>query len=111
MAMSKSEQLGGFEHVVLLALVRMGDSAYGVTIRQELEERLGRHISIGSVYATLDRLEEKGFAKSRLGDATPERGGRPKRFFSITGDGVAALSDTRRVLVRLWNGLKVREAW
>jgi DNA-binding PadR family transcriptional regulator len=67
------DHLGGFEHVVILALMRLGEEAYGVPVRQEIEARTGREVSIGAVYATLDRLEAKGYVKSRLGEPTPER--------------------------------------
>ncbi|HEY7450655.1 MAG TPA: helix-turn-helix transcriptional regulator, partial [Vicinamibacterales bacterium] len=67
----------------MLALVRLNDHAYGVSVRQEIEKRTGRDVSIGAIYATLDRLEAKGYVTSRLGDPTPERGGRSKRFFRV----------------------------
>ena len=74
--MSKGDHLGEFELLVLSALLRLGDDAYGVAIRAEIEERAGRNASIGAVYATLERLEKKGLIRSRMGEATPERGGR-----------------------------------
>ena len=73
--MSGRDFLGEFEHIVMLAVLRLGDRAYGVTVRQEIEFRTKREVSIGAVYATLDRLEAKGYVKSSLGDPTPERGG------------------------------------
>jgi PadR family transcriptional regulator PadR len=88
--------LGEFEHIIVLALLRLEDRAYGVTVRQEIELRTDREVSIGAVYATLDRLERKGYVTSYLGDPTPERGGRSKRFFRITAEGVAAVSRTSR---------------
>src|SRR5713226_7309354 len=86
------DYLGEFEHIILLALLRLEDRAYGVTARQEIQFRIKREVSIGAVYATLDRLETKGYVKSFHGDPTPERGGRSKRFFRVTGKGLAAVS-------------------
>ena len=102
--MEKRTHLGTFELSVLSALVRLGRNAYGVTIRQEIKERTERDVSIGAVYATLDRLEEKGFLTSHLGDATPERGGRAKRYFTITASGAEILSETQESFIRLWSG-------
>jgi DNA-binding PadR family transcriptional regulator len=89
----------------VLALLRLADRAYGVTVRQEIEFRIKREVSIGAVYATLDRLEAKGYVKSRRGDPTPERGGRSKRFFHVTAKGVAAVNRTQRVLQSMTEGL------
>ena len=99
------DSLGEFEHIVLLALLRLEDRAYGVTVRQEIQVRTKREVSIGAVYATLDRLEGKGYVKSRQGDPTPERGGRSKRFFRVTAQGVAAVSRTQRALRSMTEGL------
>jgi PadR family transcriptional regulator PadR len=103
--MGGRDGLGEFEHVVVLALLRLEDRAYGVTVRQEIESRTKREVSIGAVYATLDRLETKGYVTSRRGDPTPERGGRSKRFFRITPKGVAAVNRTQRALQRMTEGL------
>jgi len=103
--MSGRDYLGEFEHLIVLAVLRLGDDAYGVTVRREIESRTRRDVSIGAVYATLDRLEDKGLIKSQLGDPTPERGGRSKRFFEVTAKGVAALSRTRRALESMTEGL------
>jgi PadR family transcriptional regulator PadR len=103
--MGGRDGLGEFEHVVALALLRLEDRAYGVTVRQEIESRTKREVSIGAVYATLDRLEAKGYVKSRRGDPTPERGGRSKRFFRITPKGAAAVNRTQRALQRMTEGL------
>lgn len=97
--------LGEFEHIVLLALLRLGDRAYGVTVRQEIQDRTGREVSIGAVYATLDRLQSKGCIKSFRGEPTPERGGRSKRFFRITAKGVTAVTHTQQALERMTEGL------
>jgi DNA-binding PadR family transcriptional regulator len=103
--MSSRDYLGEFEHVVVLALLRLGDRAYGVTVRQEIEARISREVSIGAIYATLDRLEAKGYVKSQLGEPTPERGGRSKRFFRVTAKGVAAVNRTQRALQSMTEGL------
>jgi PadR family transcriptional regulator, regulatory protein PadR len=103
--MNKRDSLGEFEHIVVLALLRLGDQAYGVTVRQEIEARTKRDVSIGAIYATLDRLEAKGYVKSALGDPTPERGGRSKRFFRVTAQGTAAVNRTHRALCNMTEGL------
>jgi len=103
--MRKGAYLGQFELMVLLALMRLADDAYGVTIAQELERQTGREVVIASVYATLERLQDRGLVSSSLGDATPERGGRAKRYFRITSAGVREVRDTRRSLISMWKGL------
>jgi len=103
--MRDRDYLGEFEHVVILALLRLKDRAYGVTVRQEIELRTDREVSIGAVYATLDRLERKGYVASHRGEPTPERGGRSKRFFRVTADGAEAVSRTHRVLQSMVEGL------
>ncbi|HTB98501.1 MAG TPA: PadR family transcriptional regulator [Terracidiphilus sp.] len=103
--MKDRDYLGEFEHIVVLALIRLEDRAYGVTVRQEIERRIRREVSIGAVYATLDRLELKGYVKSHRGDPTPERGGRSKRFFRVTGKGVAAVNRTHSALRSMTEGL------
>jgi DNA-binding PadR family transcriptional regulator len=103
--MSKRDYLGEFEHIVLLAVLRLGDQAYGVTVRREIEARTNREVSIGAIYATLDRLEAKGYVRSRPGDPTPERGGRSKRFFRVTPQGMSAVNRTHRALRSLTEGL------
>jgi PadR family transcriptional regulator PadR len=103
--MSGRDFLGEFEHIIVLALLRLADRAYGVTVRQEIEFRIKREVSIGAVYATLDRLEAKGYVKSHLGEPTPERGGRSKRFFHVTAKGVAAVNRTHRALQSMTEGL------
>src|SRR5215472_5800980 len=103
--MSKRDYLGEFEHIVILALLRLADRAYGVTVRQEIEERTGREVSIGAIYATLDRLEAKGYVKSLVGEPTPERGGRSKRFFRVTAKGISAVNRTHRAVQNLTEGL------
>jgi PadR family transcriptional regulator PadR len=99
--------LGEFEHIVLLALLRLQDRAYGVTVRQEIQARTNREVSIGAVYATLDRLQTKGYVKSLLGEPTAERGGRSKRFFRITTSGVTAVNRTQQALAHMTEGLEL----
>jgi PadR family transcriptional regulator, regulatory protein PadR len=103
--MPEREYLGEFEYIIVLALLRLEENAYGVTVRQEIEFRTRREVSVGAVYATLDRLEQKGFVRSYLGDPTPERGGRSKRFFRVTVRGAAAVNRTHRALQRMTEGL------
>ena len=99
--MAKGMNLGEFEQHVLMTLIGKQD-AYGMSIRQELEEETSRSVSIGAVYATLERLEQKGFVKSWLGEPRPERGGRARRHFKISGAGVAALKTSTALLAQRW---------
>lgn len=103
--MSKRGYLGSFELMVMSALIRVGENAYGVPILREIEERSGREVAIGSVYATLERLEDKGLVSSNLGEPTPERGGRAKRCFRVTAKGLREFRETQAVLKRLWQGV------
>ena len=103
--MTKRSYLGEFEQVVLLATARLGPGAYGMSIRREIEETTGRSVSIGAIYSTLDRLQTKGYLGTRLGEATPTRGGRPKRYFRLRAPGIEALRESRQHLDRLWDGL------
>lgn len=105
--MAKGESLGEFEHLVLLAVLRLDQDAYGMRVRQEIADRTGRDAAIGAVYATLDRLEEKGLVKTAWGDPTAERGGRAKRMFRITADGVAAVNRAQQDLASMLEGLPV----
>lgn len=104
--MGDKQYLGEFEELMLLAIVRLRDNAYGMTIRQTIDEVTGRTTSIGAVYTTLERMEQKGFVKSHQGEATPERGGRAKRYFELTGTGAQALNDAQRARDLLRGGLK-----
>jgi PadR family transcriptional regulator PadR len=97
--------LGEFEQIVLLTILRLGDSAYGVSIRREIAARTRRSPSPGALYTTLDRLEEKGLVTSRLGDPTPERGGRAKRYFKVSAKGVAAVARIQLCYQRLLKGV------
>jgi PadR family transcriptional regulator PadR len=97
--------LGEFEQLVLMAVLRAGDDAYGVTIRRAIVERSGREVSLAAVYKTLTRLEEKGFVVTTVGEPTPERGGRRKRYYSITVAGRQSLRQSVEVLRRMARGL------
>jgi PadR family transcriptional regulator, regulatory protein PadR len=97
--------LGEFELLVMLAVIRLGDQGYGVPIAREIERQTGRQVAFGTVYATLDRLQDKGFVRSSLGDATPQRGGRAKRYFAVTATGLRTVRETKQSLIRLWQGL------
>jgi len=103
---AKGEQLGEFEHLILLALLRLRDDAYGMSVRREIADRTGRDVSIGAVYATLDRLAAKGLITSFLTDPTPERGGRAKRSFRLTGAGIEAVNRARQELANMLEGLE-----
>ncbi len=99
--------LGEFEQVVLLAILRAGENAYGVTIRAEIEACTDRDPSPGALYTTLDRLEDKGLVTSTFGEPTPQRGGRAKRYFTVTGSGMKAVARAQRSYQRLLKGLNL----
>jgi DNA-binding PadR family transcriptional regulator len=103
--MARGGYLGEFELMVMLAVLRLDNDAYGVTISREIEKNTQREVSIGSVYAALERLGEKGLVTSSLGDPTAERGGRAKRYFRITDNGLKEVRQTQRALIRLWKGV------
>jgi len=103
--MARHGYLGEFELMVLLALIRLDERAYGVPISREIEKRSGREVALGSVYAALERLEEKGLVTSKLGDPTAERGGRAKRYFRVTNQGLREVQETQKALMSLWRGL------
>jgi PadR family transcriptional regulator PadR len=98
---------GEFEQIVLLGVLRLGEAAYGVTIRTEIGKRTGRNIAPGALYTTLDRLEQKGLVRSHFGDPTPERGGRAKRFFTVTAAGREAVTHAQRDFHSLLEGLNL----
>jgi DNA-binding PadR family transcriptional regulator len=100
--MTERSYLGEFELMILLAVIHLAEDAYGVPISRELEKHRGRDVSVGSVYAALERLEAKGLVASSLGDPTPERGGKAKRYFRVTREGLRQVHETRRVLSKLW---------
>jgi PadR family transcriptional regulator PadR len=103
--MARREFLGGFELLVLLALIRLDDEAYGVPISEAIEESSGREVALGSVYITLYRLEQKGLVSSRLGEPTAARGGRAKTYFRVTAKGLREVRQAQRTLIKLWNGV------
>jgi DNA-binding PadR family transcriptional regulator len=103
--MMRPVSLGEFEQVVLLAILRLGDNAYGVTIRSEITACTRREVAPGALYTTLDRMEDKGIVRSWLGDPTPQRGGRAKRYFASTKAGRAALINAQRAYQSLLDGL------
>jgi DNA-binding PadR family transcriptional regulator len=97
--------LTDFELMLVLAILRLGDDAYGVEIAREIERGCGRRVVLAAAYTALDRLERNKLITSRLGNPTPERGGRAKRFFSVTARGVRAARDTQEAFVALWRDL------
>jgi|SRR5687768_13792349 len=97
-----NDTLSNFELMVLLAVLRLGEEAYGVPIAEAIERHRGKAVAMGSVYAALDRLGSKAFVVSELGEATPERGGKAKRYFRVTAKGLAEVAETRRALTELW---------
>lgn len=106
--MKRGELLGSLEHIVLLALVRLQEGAHGMIVRREIEQRTGRNISIGAVYATLERLEAKGYISSFTGEPTAERGGRAKRLFRVEAAGKRALQVSEQTIRSMTTGLKDR---
>jgi DNA-binding PadR family transcriptional regulator len=103
--MAAREHLGEFEQIVLLGVLRLGENAYGVPIRREIEKRTGRTLTVGALYRTFDRLEEKGYLASWFSDPNPERGGRSKRYFKVQPLGLRALRESREALTAMWEGL------
>src|SRR5437867_9759242 len=97
--------LTDLELMILLAALRVGENAYGVTITREIETTAGRNVAVAVVYATLDRLEERGLVTSSTGSATPERGGRAKRVFQVAGKGMQEIKDTQGALEAVWEGV------
>jgi PadR family transcriptional regulator, regulatory protein PadR len=107
--MTKQLSLGEFEQIVLLAILRLEESAYGVTIQTEIQSCTGRKTTPGALYTTLDRLEQKGLLSSRCGESTPARGGRAKRFYSVTKEGRSRLVSAQAAFHRLLGGLNLLE--
>ena len=105
--MSGRPFLGEFEHFVLATALRL-ESGYGAELIRELEARTGRQVQGGALYATLDRLESKGYLTSEMGHPDPSRGGRPRRYVRVTPEGVLALAEHREALLRIWEGLERR---
>ena len=105
--MKGAPSLGEFEQVVLLAILRLGENAYGVTIAAEITACTGREPGPGALYTTLDRLEEKGLLSSRFGDPTPQRGGRAKRYFTVNAIGLAAITRAQQAYRKLLEGCEL----
>ena len=99
----KGTYLGEFEELVLLTIGVLFDEAYGVAIKKEMEDQLGRTISIGAVHASVNRLEEKSFLTSRFGDPTQERGGKRKKYYRVTAEGQQALQEAHGLRQKLWD--------
>ena len=104
--MSDHTYLGGLELTVILALLRLGEDAYGVPISREIERQSGREVALGSVYAALERLQEKGLVSSHQGEPTAARGGRAKRYFRVTSRGLLEVREMRQALMKLWRGVR-----
>jgi DNA-binding PadR family transcriptional regulator len=105
--MAAREHLGEFEQIVLLAVLRLAENAYGVPVRQEIEKRTQRSLTVGALYRTLDRLEDKGYVASWFSDPVPERGGRSKRYFRVEPLGIRALLQSRQELAAMWDGVEL----
>ena len=103
--MAHGDYLGSLEQLVLLALLRLGADAYGMTVRREIAARTGRDLSVGAIYATLERLESNGYVSSFTGEPTPERGGRAKRYFRIRPEGRRALQTSQTAIRNMSKGL------
>jgi DNA-binding PadR family transcriptional regulator len=107
--MGRASSLGTFDLMVLLALLRVGEDAYGVPISREIEQRSGRTVALATLYATLTRLERNGLISSSLGEPTRARGGRAKRYFRVTARGLRAVRETQRAFTSLWTGIPTLE--
>lgn len=105
--MPRGDYLGEFEQMVMLAVARLGDDAYGMSILDEIHARTGADVAVASVYAALDRLQRRSYVASSIGEPTPERGGRAKRFFSLEPAGAFALTRTRTAIDALWDGVEL----
>ena len=99
--------MGEFEQMVLLAILRLGNDAYGMEVRQEIQDRTGRDVSYGAVYTTLDRLARKGFVADRMGEPSPERGGRARRYYRVEPRGAEALRSARQAMDFMWEGVSL----
>ena len=108
--MARGEYLGELEQVVLLAVARLEGDAYGMSIRREIDARTGRSVAIGAVYATLERLHDKGYVRQHERPAEPGRDGRPRRFFELTRAGVDGLRAASDLHARMWDGLRLTRA-
>ena len=102
-----ADYLGSFELMVLLAVLRLDeDQAYGVPIANEIEQTTGHGVALASVYAVLERLEDRGWVSSRVGESTAQRGGRAKRHFRVTAKGIRRVRESKRALVKMWMGIR-----
>ena len=104
--MTKRQNLGEFEHLLLAAAIRLGDEAYGVSLKQEIEGRTGRSVTLGGIYPTMDRLETRGLVRSRMGEPTAKRGGRARRLFTVTPLGIEAAERAFHVFRAIWEGVE-----
>ena len=100
--------LGEFEQIILFSLLQLGEHAYGVSIRDVIEERTGRHVSTGAIYTTLGRLEERGLVTSRVGDSTPGQAGRPRKYYTLTTSGARSLQEAYDTIQSMAGGLTTR---
>jgi DNA-binding PadR family transcriptional regulator len=105
--MTRTHSLGEFEQIALLSILRLSDTAYGVSIRAEIADHTERNVAPGALYTTLGRLEDKGFVTSRLGDPTPERGGRAKRYYQVSKSGLKAVKRAQNAYQNLLTGLEL----
>lgn len=105
---TKDKFLGEFEQFLLLSILKLGDEAYGTTIRQLLADKIERDVTIGALYTTLDRLEKKGFITSKMGEATNERGGRAKKYFRVSALGEQALKRSKQALQVMWQDVALQ---
>jgi len=108
--MVTADGLGPFQQLVMLAVLRLEGAAYGARIQREIEETAGRSVSIATVYVTMERLEQRGFVESRLADPTPVRGGKSKRYYTLTPSGLDALREARDEMNRMWEGVESHPA-
>lgn len=108
-AIMKTKYLGEFEQMVMLAILKLGDQAYGVSIRELLVTAIERDVSVGALYTTLERLEKKGLLTSSIGEAVAERGGRAKKFYLVSGQGKQALYRSKNALETLWRGIQFKD--
>lgn len=104
--LAKTDHLGEFEQLALLAVMRLGDDAYGARIQEELDGTAERDASISAIYITLTRLEKKGMVRSWMGPPSDERGGKARRYFAVEPEGIAALNEARQRLLSMWDGLE-----
>ena len=101
-----SRALGELEQLVLLAILRLGEEAYGVPIMEEIEQRTGRAVNRSAVYVALTRMEKRGLLTSRMGEPTPERGGKARRYFSVKPEAVAKIKASKEALASMWEGVE-----